>query len=702
MPEKSAILIVDDVQAIRDFCQMALKTDDWDVVTAASGAQALELLESLKFDLVMLDMGLPDMTGLEVCEQIKANPATRRIPILGFTGSIPTTEEKVQGFGLGLVDYLIKPLDAHEIKARVSSILQQKHEQDALQHAYREESERTRRVVEEIKARFLALAENSFDLILEINPAGEVCYCSANSSEILSRPATDLVGKKLFDFVHPHERRGVEKMVQTLFRESGSSRLVFRLENQEKSYRWFEATGKTFTTADGAYRAVLISRDTTEQKERESRLNYLANHDLLTGLLNRNALYELLSDFVTAARKGEHGVMLFMDMDHLKIVNDTVGHTAGDRLIEEVASIIRRTLGEHDVLVRFAGDEFIVLLGKCSEAKGIEKAQNLCKTVGEFPFSVSGQQFHPRLSIGVVMIDGKKSGEELVSSADAACYAAKRKGGDRIEVFEEAALHIKQLQNDSEIQNRIKKAIEQHQLSLWYMPVMSVKNSQVVYFEALLRWQEEDGEFQVPAHFFSVAERYRMSDQLDRHIIQCAIQDLMNHPALKISVNLSGQSLGAPGLSEFVFMALREAKVEPHRIAFEITESAFIENLSAAVQFVSDLQKLGIQFALDDFGRGFSSLSYLKDIPVDLIKIDGAFVRNITTDSLNQAIVQAINLIAHQLKRKTVAEYVSDHATFEKIVALGVDYAQGYYLGSPRPLEHFMNASPTLKVAINP
>lgn len=691
MADKSTILVVDDIQSIREFCQLALATDDWDVVAATNGQEALTLVESIRFDLVLLDLGLPDMNGLEVCKQIKQNEFTSRIPVIAFTGRFPTTEDKVTGFNYGLTDYILKPLDAHELKARVSSILRQKHEQDAIQKAYATENERTQRIMQEIQDRFLALAENSFDLISEINPQGLLCYCSANYNEILGVNAADLIGKKLIDLVHPDDVTTIHQAIDSLFAKGGSTRFAFRQKHIHGMYRWFEATGKAFTTADGELRVVLTCRDTTEQKEREDRLNYLASHDLLTGLLNRNALYEALTNYILQARKNIPGVMLFMDMDQLKIVNDTVGHTAGDRLIEEVAGIVRRMLGDDDTFVRFAGDEFIALLGKCSLQDGMERAHDICKAVGDFPFTIDGQQFQPRLSIGITPIDGSKSGEEIVSNADAACYAAKRKGGDRVEAFEESATLIRDLQSDSEIHSRIKLAVQQDCLQLWYMPIVNISTGKVAYFEALLRWKDKDGLWQVPSNFFGVAERYRMAEFLDKHIIDRAIRDLKAAPSMKVSINLSGQSLESFSLSDYILEKLEDAKIETQRVAFEITETAFIQNLGHAIEFVRHLQSKGITFALDDFGRGFSSLSQLRDIPVDLIKIDGDFIRKIDSESLNQAIVQSINLIAHQLKRKTVAEYVGDLATYTKVTQLGVDYAQGYYLGSPRPLSELFD-----------
>lgn len=689
MTEQATILIVDDVESIRQFVELALASPQIIVMAGSSGQEALDLLESFRCDLVMLDLGLPDMDGLEVCRRIKANPQMLYVPIIGFSGRFPSTEDKVKGFEAGLVDYLVKPLDTHELQARVALHLGQKRRQDAINQAYRTEQQKTQGMLREIQDRFLALAENSFDLIFELDRNGVFQYISPNYQSILGVNPSELIGQKLVDFIHPQDVAKTVKMIDALFSNKGSSRFFYRQKHAKGHFIWFEATGKLFTAANGASKVVFVCRDTTEQKEREDRLDYLANHDLLTGLYNRNALYDILTDYIQKARDGVKSVLLFTDLDHLKIINDTVGHTAGDCLIEAVANILRESIYPEDALVRFAGDEFILVFYNTPLEVGIERAQEICRVVSDYRFSRGGQSFQPRISAGLVVIDGTVSGEELISKADAACYGAKRAGRDRVEVFQENNTQIQRLRNDSEIVGRLKEAMENDRLKLWYMPIVDLNTGKISSYEALVRLEEGDG-YLAPSAFLPAAERFRMVYHLDLHVIRQGLSDLKKYPDICASINLSGQSIEHPALKEYILDHIHQEQIDPSRITFEITETAFISNLAQAVDFVRELKKLGVRFALDDFGCGFSSLSYLRHIPVDKIKIDGTFIQSIAVDSVDQALVTAINHITHLLGKKTVAEYVCSEDVYNTVKKLGIDYAQGYYLSEPLPLEKLL------------
>lgn len=685
--DQSTILVVDDVEPIRQFVELALSSDKWKVISAATGKEALDILDYTRCDLVMLDLGLPDMDGLEVCRRLKENPRTDHIPVLGFTGEFPDSEDKVKGFQAGLADYLIKPLDVHELRARVAMHVKQKLHHDAMTRAFETESERAQNMLRETQERFTALAENSFDLISELDEEGHCIYASANHEQILGYKPIDIIGNPMSETLHPEDIDHVESKIHQLFSRNSSMRFFLRQRHEKGHYLWFEATGKVYRTANGERRLVLTCRDTTEQKQREDRLDFLANHDLLTGLHNRNALYDILSRFVEQARNGQPGTLLFMDLDHLKIINDTVGHTAGDYLIEAIANMLRESITDQDALVRFAGDEFIVMFSNTRAERGFERADKICRLINSYRFTRGGQSFQPRVSIGLVEIDGQMSGEELIAKADAACYTAKRAGGDRVAIFKESDSQIAKLKSDSDMLGNLKEAMQENRLKTWYMPIMELQGDQVAYYEALLRMKGKDGTFHVPGDFLSAAERFKIIDKIDFHVIKQTLTDLSTYPDLKVSINLSGHTIGNDFLRDYILSQIDDLKIDPTRISFEITETAFISNLGQAADFVRDLQEIGIRFALDDFGCGFSSLSYLRDIPVDYIKIDGSFIRTIVDEKLNQALVRSITDIAHLLNKKTVAEYVSDQPSFDLIKQLGVDFAQGYFVGTPEPIE---------------
>ncbi|MFZ5806068.1 MAG: putative bifunctional diguanylate cyclase/phosphodiesterase [Verrucomicrobiota bacterium] len=544
--------------------------------------------------------------------------------------------------------------------------------------------------LEEVQKRFLALAENTFDLICELNRDYLFTYASPSYHPILGFRAQDIVGKNFLDFVHPDDQAGIRERLDFFFSNQNPLRFTFRHRHQDGLFLWIEATGKTYALDNGQMHAVFVFRDATEQKQREDRLDFLANHDLLTGLFNRNALYDILSESIEKARSGTPGVLLFMDLDHLKIVNDTVGHTAGDYLIEAISGILQKLIGPDDALVRFAGDEFIIILQGVSLQEGASRAQIICRTISNYRFTRGSQTFQIRASIGVAQIDGQSSGEETISKADAACYSAKHRGGGRVEIFHESNTQIQKLRNESELFNRLRKAMSEQRLALWYQPIHHIESDTTEWHEALLRLQDDDDSWRAPAIFLAAAERFRSIDQIDLHVLQLAFKDLRRTPQLKMSVNLSGQSLGNSEIKNYIIEQMKVGDITPCRLILEITETAFISNLNLAIEFVKELQTLGLCFALDDFGCGFSSLAHLRDIPVDLIKIDGSFIRTINTETLNQSIVKSINDIAHLLGKKTIAEYVSDEAIHAIVQQLGTDYAQGYHIARPQPIDKYI------------
>lgn len=542
--------------------------------------------------------------------------------------------------------------------------------------------------LQEIQNRFLALAENSFELICEIDEQFRIAYTNPSYQQLLGFSPEQFTEKSFSDFIHPDDLEKITERLRSLFSQKNTTRLTFRHQNKENIYIWVEATAKAFTTTQNKTHAVLICRDASEQKQREDRLDFLANHDMLTGLQNRNALYDILSNHIEKARNGTPGTLLFLDLDHLKIVNDTIGHTAGDYLIEAIAGILQKLISPDDTLVRFAGDEFIVILNSTTLNEGISQAQVICHTIGNYHFTRNGQSFRIHTSVGVTQIDGRASGEEIISKADAACYTAKRNGGNRIEVFKEDNSYIQKLRSQSDLFNRLREAVVNNRVALWYQPIQNLKTQKTDWHEALLRVQEEDGSWSAPSNYLSAAERFQGTDQIDIHVITLAFRDLKEHPQLKISINLSGKSVSNPEIKSLILSNLKN--ISPERLSIEITETAFISNLSEAADFVRELQQCGIRFALDDFGSGFSSLAYLRDIPADYLKIDGGFIRTLAQENLNQTLVRAINDIAHILNKKTIAEYVHDAPTHALVSQFGIDYAQGFHLDKPKPIEEII------------
>ena len=446
----------------------------------------------------------------------------------------------------------------------------------------------------------------------------------------------------------------------------------------------------------GLYIALFVIRRAAEKNQH---IYYQANHDSLTGLLNRRAFkheFELLVEMSTNTEVSN--VLMYLDLDQFKIVNDTCGHLAGDELLCQIITLFRNQLRQTDIIARLGGDEFGVLLKNCSISSAKRKAETLRETVASFQFSWQAKELSVGVSIGVVPIkqDGG-SMEEILSTADMACLEAKYTGRNKVRVADIDDKDILQRRNEMNCVGRIKTALEEDRLSLYYQPVVSVNHSsdQPAHIEILVRMISADGDLILPGDFIPAAERYGLMSGIDEWVIKHAAQWLQewNYAGTlpKLMINLSGQSICDESFLTFILKTLDSDNIQPSNICFEITETAAIANLDKAVIFINALKAKGCEFALDDFGSGMCSFAYLKKLPVDYLKIDGSFVKEIVNDPIDCAMVKSINEIGHVMNKKTIAEFVEDEATLEMLKDIGVDYAQGYAIAHPKPLDVFVS-----------
>jgi len=426
-------------------------------------------------------------------------------------------------------------------------------------------------------------------------------------------------------------------------------------------------------------------KDITERRRLENDLEFLAEHDPLTRLYNRRRLPIAVGEAVFSARDGRPGALLYIDLDNFKVVNDTLGHDAGDRLLLAVADILRNAVRENDVLVRFGGDEFVIILLDCSVPDAIRIGENLRENIDALVFSEGGRSFRVGASIGVAPIDGAKEPQDVIGLADAACYAAKSGGRNRVELHREGGSALETLVADSNWSARIKDAMDAGTLGIYFQPVVSVRGHTIFFHEVLLRLADRaDSEPVHPAAFMSSVRRSGLAARLDRFVISRAVESLGLQSDACLSINISGSSFANGDFTDFVELTLARCSVEPERIIFELTEDEVISNIREAHAVIVSLRKRGFRFALDDFGAGTSSLNYLKALPLDMIKVDGSFVRHLEKDPFNQAVVRAIQTLAASLQIPVVAEYVETHAIYDILAEMGVDYVQGYLAGVPR------------------
>ena len=440
--------------------------------------------------------------------------------------------------------------------------------------------------------------------------------------------------------------------------------------------------------------AVMVFHDVRQERQLHRRLAYLASHDPLTGFINRRELEERLSK-VLAAVKAEPertAALLYLDLDQFKVVNDTCGHSAGDLLLRQLGEVLRARVPKAGALARLGGDEFAVLLPDHTLAAATEIAESLREAIAAFRFAWRDSSMQVGVSIGIVPVDaGSESVAAAMSAADVACYVAKDLGRNRIHVYEEgdAAERHQEMQWVA----RINRALEEERFELYYQPIVPIGGDveHWPHYELLLRMRDERGELVAPTAFIPAAERYNLMPGLDRWVVSHTLETLAYRgtpgtPPYTLAINLSGTTLNDARFLDFVLDELTAAAIEPGAVCFEITETAAIANLEKVVSFMRALKARGCRFSLDDFGTGLSSLTYLKNLPVDYVKIDGQFVRNVLRDGADECVVESIARMARAFKIHAIAERVESRDVMKRLGELGVSFAQGFFIAVPQPV----------------
>lgn len=451
--------------------------------------------------------------------------------------------------------------------------------------------------------------------------------------------------------------------------------------------------------------AVIVMHDVTASREMQKKLSHQATHDSLTGLMNRSAFEHEVSELIYHANNfDDTHVLCYLDLDQFKLVNDTCGHIAGDELLRQVSQLIKEQLRSGDTIARLGGDEFGVLLHACPVEHGKVICDNIREAIKAFRFPWEGKQFSIGVSIGIVQIDKHSENlTQLLSWADTACYAAKDLGRNRVHLYEPDDVELAKRQGQMQWVSRIRQALDSDRFRLYFQTIAPIDTNAGLpqHFEIFIRMLDDDGTLIMPGAFIPAAERYNLMQEVDLWVIKNTLAWFGDHVRqLGTSVgvcalNLSGESIGDPACLESIKQYLKRYAIKPEMICFEITETAAIANMREASSFIREMKEIGCKFALDDFGSGLSSFGYLKNLQVDYLKIDGSFIRDILSDSTDQAMVQSINSIGHVMGLKTIAEYVENREIFEMLGSMGIDYVQGYYVDRPRPLEqldgvHFM------------
>ncbi|NOQ90237.1 MAG: EAL domain-containing protein [Gammaproteobacteria bacterium] len=563
------------------------------------------------------------------------------------------------------------------------------------------EKEKVMHALASSQSRKSAILSSALDCIISIDANSRVTEVNPATEETFGYKSSEMIGFDLAELIIPPELREKHKAGMKRLLETGETRILnSRIEITalhadghqfpiELSITQIDDENETFFTA--------YLRDLTQAHLLRDKLTHQASHDALTGLMNRRAFEDHVKYVFSEINENTEHCMLYLDLDQFKVVNDSCGHVAGDELLRQVSKMLVKEKRASDTLARLGGDEFGLLLEGCPLDKAKEVASELIENFQQYHFYWEDKVFTVGVSIGIVPVEGRFIDfSELLSAADAACYKAKEDGRNRFHVYKHDDIELSKRLGEMTWVSRIQEALKEDRLVLYKQAITPIGNTgenDALHCEILLRMKDRDGNIIGPDMFIPAAERYNLMLSLDKWVINKTffwLSQLGNKldQINLCSINLSGNSITDNSLAAYIHDKLQEYDVPAEIICFEITETAAITNLVKATAFLDELHELGYKFALDDFGSGLSSYGYLKNLPVDFLKIDGEFVRDITTNLINLAMVKSINEIGHIMGKKTIAEYVEDQQTVDMLRHIGVDYAQGYYFSQPKPLQY--------------
>jgi diguanylate cyclase (GGDEF)-like protein/PAS domain S-box-containing protein len=560
------------------------------------------------------------------------------------------------------------------------------------------------RVFEE-KERAQVTLQSIGDGVITTDAEGRVDYINPVAQELAGLEIRNARGKpidKIMTIINEHTRASVENPVLRCLKEG---RVIALAENsvlinhQGIEIAIQDSAAPIRDRIGNIIGAVMVFHDVSKEARLFRQLSYQASHDALTGLINRrefeNRLVAALDN--ACGQNGHAHALLYFDLDQFKVVNDTFGHTAGDELLRQVSELVQSNIRSTDVLARLGGDEFGILLERCTEERAIEVAEAIRSAVEAFRFAWQDACTSIRCSIGVVMVNkDSPSVASVMSSADVACYSAKDMGRNQVHLYQDSDASVRH--EEMKWVSRITSAVEDNRFELFYQPIIGIGSNAVGargHYELLLRMRGDHGKIVGPDQFIPAAERYNLMSMLDRWVIRETLSQLAdrNHDSeqarFTLAINLSGTSLSEDRFLEFVIDELKRQRLPQGAICFEITETAAISNLARVIHFMQTLRKLGCKFSLDDFGSGLSSFTYLKNLPVDYLKIDGQFIRNVAEDSVDESMVRAISQVGRAMGIATIAERVESKKVLDKLGDLGIEFAQGFFIARPTSVQTF-------------
>lgn len=685
---KDVVLVVDDDRVTRMLMKQALKGIELHIVEAANGEEAIAAFAKFMPDLTLLDVSMPGMNGFECCKHLRDLPKGDECAIVMVT-ALDNVEDIERAFEVGATDFMTKPLKWPLFNHRVRYVL------------------KANRTLQELSLNKnkLAKAQSIAHLVYwEWDFKSDHIACSDDMFEMLALPKEKrLTLLRALHHIHRGDRHRFLDAVRKALNEKRSYDIEYRILRGDKQIQFVhERTDITYEY--GQWRIVGTLHDITSRKQSEQEITYYAYYDTLTDLPNRRLFIEQLETaIVSANRRRSRFTLMFLDLDRFKYVNDTYGHHIGDELLRQASTRIKQCVRESDFVAkvttraddnrvaRLAGDEFTVLLDNVDRVDEVAEIAGRLNQAFSQPFVISGTPLYVTVSIGITVFpnDGHNV-QTLLQHADVAMYHAKESGRSNYQFFSESMNNY--LMQRIEIENDLRTALQKQQFELFYQPQYESETQSIIGFEALLRWRHPVKGLLMPDAFIDIAESTGLILPIGDWVLMKACQQVRywqqtSGCAFRIAVNLSALQFNQSYLPECVKKTIETSDLPAETLELEITETAMLKDIAETIPLLFGLKKLGVLLAIDDFGTGYSSMSYLKNFPIDTLKIDKSFVDEIVHNPKDAAIAQSIVQLAENLKLRTVAEGVETQEQAKLLSTMGCHEFQGFYFSKPLPVD---------------
>lgn len=673
------ILVVDDRPENLTAMRHILSKVNGEIICAESGNEALKHLLRNEFAVVLMDVQMPEMNGFETAELIRSNEETKSVPIIFVTAINKEKQYVQQGYELGAVDYLFKPFDPQVLRYKVGVFA---------------ELFRNRCEYLQLAQKNQLILDSVNEGVLGLNTDGDIIFSNPSAGRMLQMNRQLLEGQNIVRFIQEYHNIAWEstEIYSTCMagRTFSHRDLHFLLHTSRDSFP-VEFSVTPMTNAKGHLEGfVLVFEDISVRIKAEQQLAQLAEYDPLTGLANRRLFYRLLPKILAKAKRFQHSVaLLFIDIDHFKAVNDTLGHVIGDLLLTQVAGRLKSCVRESDTVVRLSGDEFTIIVDGDLDHIGVGKMASVIIENMSKPFELNGNLVHCSVSIGIAITpDVPPKANDLIKAADVAMYNAKTKGRNNFQFYDESL--SQQVSYRARVETQFQNALEKGEFHLVYQPKIGMADGKLKGFEALLRWESPILGIVSPASFIPIAEDSGRIHEIGNWVLGQANRQLKEwvregkvNEHFSLSVNFSVKQLNNPHFLLHLEKILKDADVDPSHLDIELTETTLMSDPNTIIPLLRVLSQMGMTISVDDFGTGYSSLNYLKILPIHNLKIDQSFIRDLFRDNNSEIITRSIINLAHNLDLRVVAEGVETEEQSDFLRHHGCDFGQGFLFGKP-------------------